>query len=81
MDGGWFWRGCCQDYTCPVDAASGSQWPLESSAVNSVGKEGGQGVRDEGWDTCLRDRGAVGRQLGDLGGDPGSLYVIKVLID
>lgn len=49
--------------------------------MNSVGKEGGQGVRDEGWDTCLRGRGAVGRHLGDLGGDSGSLYVVKELID
>lgn len=73
-----------QANTCPVGATNGSRWPSESSVVNSVGMEGGQGVRDGGvgplggWDPCLRGRGAVRRQLGDLGGDRGSLYVIKI---
>lgn len=47
-------------------------WPSESSTVNSVGKEGGQGVRDGGLGHLSERQRSSG-----LGGDRGSLYVIK----
>lgn len=52
---------------CPVDAASGSRWPSESSVVNSVEKEGGQGVGDGGLGHLPERQRSRGVAAGALG--------------